>query len=132
MKSFRLLCILIAVVVVMPNYEIDQLDGKGNKNSAFAAEQQVAPPQPWISVIKSPKKLVDVTPEYGVATIRGRWKRVNSEKYIFRIPTINSVEIFCAYDMRRTIEGGKTWIKSIGQSLILSKNQDNAIHSNHR
>jgi hypothetical protein len=104
MKSFRLLWILFAVVVVVPNYEMYQLDGKGNEHSAFAAEPQVPPLQSWISAIKSPKKLVYVKPKYGIATIQRRWKRVNPEKHIFTIPTINSVEIFCTHDNHRCTE----------------------------
>ena len=104
MRRFRLLLILTAFVVVGSGYEIYHHDGIRNEHSALAAALPVASFPSWMAAIKSPKKRVDVSAQYGIATIEGRWKRVSPDTFISTTATINTVQIFCDHKERLCTE----------------------------
>jgi hypothetical protein len=104
MRRSRLLFILIALLVVEPSYKIYQQGGIRNNHSTLAAELPVASSPSSMEVIKSPKKRVDVRAQYGIATIEGRWKKVNPDMHLFTTPTINTVKILCGHEERRCTE----------------------------
>jgi hypothetical protein len=69
MRRIRLLLILITLLVVLLGYEIYQQSGVKNEHLTLAAELPVASPPCSMGAIKSPKKLVDISAQYGIAKV---------------------------------------------------------------
>jgi hypothetical protein len=74
-----------------------------------------APPKTtplWAGSIKSPKKRVQLSDRWRIATIEGRWRKVNPDMYYFTTPTINSVHISCGKE-ELTCTERIAWVYSI-------------------
>jgi hypothetical protein len=130
MRRFRLLLILTILVVVVPGYKIYQREGIRNEHSALASGLPVTLLSSWTNAIKSPNKRIDVSDQYGIATIEGRWKKVSPGTFLSTTATINTVQIFCdrkerlctetiAYVYSRSLDGYRYGAFQDGELLVI-------------